>query len=288
MKPKVIFLLAICFVINPAYALLKQQHTPGGVAVVKLLGNSSAPPRAYYNNKRVLVTKSKNNPGAWVAIVGIPLNARAGWDHIDVVPAHGNPYSRSFKINKKYYRVQRLKIKNKRKVNPSASDSRRIARERAIKKSIISHWDHDTTSPNDFRWPVTGRISASFGLRRIYNGQPRDPHSGVDIAAPSGKRVRVAANGTVIDTGNFFYTGNAIYVDHGQGLISMYCHLSKINVHRGQTLKRGQVIGLVGQTGRVTGPHLHWTMYMNQTLVDPLLFVSKPKNYRKSRSKSKS
>ena len=122
--------------------------------------------------------------------------------------------------------------------------------------------------------PVNGgRLSSPFGLRRFFNGQERNPHSGLDFAVPSGTPIKAPAAGVVVLVGDYFFNGKTVFVDHGQGFISMFCHMSAVDVKVGDEVPRGGVVGKVGATGRATGPHLHWNISLNDARVDPAIFI---------------
>ena len=127
----------------------------------------------------------------------------------------------------------------------------------------------------DFLMPVNGIISSRFGKKRFINDLPRSPHLALDIAAPENTEILAPSDAIVILTGEFFYAGNYVMLDHGMGLISSYSHLSSINVKEGENIKKGMLLGTVGSTGRVTGPHLHWSIYLNKQRVNPEIFLDK-------------
>jgi murein DD-endopeptidase MepM/ murein hydrolase activator NlpD len=256
-----------------AHALPEEALVPGGIAILKLPENGKNS-KVYFNNKRVAVYQHDNN---WFAMAGIGLSTTPGEYKFSVKQADGTSIKRKFTVSHKKYDEQHLTIKNKRKVNPNKQDTDRIVAESMRKKKAKKQFTE--TSPNvDFIWPVTGRISSIFGLRRFFNEQERRPHSGLDIAAAEGTPIKAAASGTVIDSGDFFFSGNMIYLDHGQGIVSLYAHLSKIAVKPGDVVKQGDIIGNVGQTGRVTGPHLHFAIISNQALIDPIFMLPKDGN----------
>lgn len=176
--------------------------------------------------------------------------------------------------HRKKYVEQHLQVAP-RMVNPAAQDQQRIANDFKLSKKVFATFTPTENIPANFAIPVNGRFSSPFGLRRFFNGEPRNPHSGIDLAAPTGTPIHAPATGRVIATGDLYYNGNTVYLDHGQGLITMYCHMSRIDVKAGQEIKAGDVLGAVGATGRVTGPHLHLTFSLNDTRVDPLLFLDK-------------
>jgi len=262
----------------PAFALPEQALVPGGIALLQLPAYKPDT-KIYFENKRVAVFPYTNRQGksTWYAMAGIDLASKPGDYEFSIQHANGLSLNTKITVKYKKYDEQHLTIKNKRKVNPNAEDSKRIAGER--KRKIKAKKQYSETAPKvDFIWPVTGRISSIFGLRRFFNEQERRPHSGLDIAASEGTPIKAAASGTVLDAGDFFFSGNMIYIDHGQGIITLYAHLSKISVKPGDVVRQGDIIGEVGQTGRVTGPHLHFAVYANQALIDPIFMLPKGGN----------
>lgn len=248
-------------------ALPKAASVPGGIAIVPLDGAER--PSVSYQGRRVMVV---GEPSRWAAVVGIPLDAEPG-RHVLEVERPGTPVTIPFEVAAKSYPEQRLTVPNRRHVEPDPEDLKRIEKESAILGAAKASWSEVTLPPLRLQLPVKGPRSSPFGLRRYFNGQPRSPHGGLDIAAPAGTTVGAAAAGKVVNTGEYFFNGNTVLIDHGQGLITMYCHLSRIDVKEGDVVKAGQPIGAVGSTGRVTGPHLHWSVMLNQASVDPELLL---------------
>jgi murein DD-endopeptidase MepM/ murein hydrolase activator NlpD len=246
----------------------KSLQVPGGVARLSL-GPAAERPVAYSGEVPLLVL---GDAIEWTAIVGIPLAAEPGEASITLETPGGRrtlPYT----ITPKRYSEQRLKVEP-RTVDLSPEDQARYERERAHQALVMATLTEPPhTSSLRMRAPTPGRRSSSFGLRRIFNGQARNPHSGMDIAAATGTPVVSPLPARVIDTGDYFFNGNTVWLDHGGGLLSLMCHLSETDVKPGDMLKAGERLGAVGATGRVTGPHLHWGVMLNRTMVDPALFL---------------
>jgi murein DD-endopeptidase MepM/ murein hydrolase activator NlpD len=179
----------------------------------------------------------------------------------------------AFQVKSKKYRTQYLTIQDQRKVEPNPEDLKRIATETARSDAALSRFTADESAPLELVAPIEGVRSDSFGSRRVFNGQPRNPHTGMDIAAPRGTPIHAPAAGKVVEAGEFFFNGNTLYIDHGNGLVTMYCHLDTVAVKTGDVVKAGDLLGTVGSTGRVTGPHLHWGIALNRAMVDPALFL---------------
>lgn len=263
MKP--LNLLLLLFISTVCHALPDASPVPGGIAVINL-GQYDTEPEVRFYRKRVTVIKDGEG---YTALVGIPLSAKTGQHTLQVVePEQTIP----FQVLGKDYPEQRLTIKNKRKVNPNPDDVKRINSERTRKANAKNAWS-DVTPELNMSLPVQGRYSSAFGLRRFFNEQPRNPHAGLDIAAARGTPILAPAPGRVIEAGDFFFSGNCVWLDHGKGIVSLYAHMNEINVNVGDQVDRGELIGTVGDTGRVTGPHLHWSIGLNGTWIDPSLFL---------------
>lgn len=262
---KKILLGAACLLpLHSAFAQLPQDsRRAGGIAVIPLTVNIT---QVFYEQKPVLITQE----GAQrYAVFGIPLSAPLG--NLSLI-TNASPIQ--IEITPYRYAEQRLNVKNQDYVNPNQDQLDRYAREAKEQNDIYNSFTQSNWNsfPNFIR-PTAGKFSNSFGRKRFFNGEQRAPHSGLDIPAPVGQKVVAPADGVVVGTGNYFFNGNTVLIDHGQGLISMFCHLSKINVEKGQRIQQGEILGLVGKTGRVTGPHLHWGMSLNNARVDPQLFL---------------
>jgi murein DD-endopeptidase MepM/ murein hydrolase activator NlpD len=242
----------------------KPSPVPGGVAVVPLPGGGQAP-KVTYRGEPVLLWRSASG---WQAVVGVPLSAKPGQGELEV-----DGRAVPFTIQPKHYPEQRLRLENQRQVTPNPEDEARIAREERLMGPAWKAWPQGLLPDLAFRQPTPGGLTASFGMRRVFNGVPRSPHSGLDIRAPQGQAVHAPAAGVVVLTGDFFYSGNAVFIAHGEGVVSLVCHLSKITVTQGQTVRAGEVVGEVGKTGRATGPHLHWSLSLNNARVDPRIFL---------------
>jgi murein DD-endopeptidase MepM/ murein hydrolase activator NlpD len=266
---KILFALLFIPKMVLSAALPQQLAVPGGIVNIELGYIVNPAPQVFFQEKRVLVLE---NDKKWYAIVGIPLKTKAGKYAIQV--GTGKKSSRIyFDIADKDYPAQYITIKNKRMVNPNPADIKRITSERPAIYKALTTWTEQPVDDLSFSLPVDGRLSSPFGLKRFFNNQPKNPHSGLDIAARTGASITAPAPGIVINTGSYYYNGNTVFLDHGQGLITGYFHMSKISVTTGQLVDSGTKLGEVGSTGRVTGPHLHWNVYLNNTKVDPALFV---------------
>ena len=231
----------------------------GGVLAVPLPDDSAD---VYFGEEPALVV-------AGHAIVGVAADASIGKRRVTVTTAAGRR-DIEFTVVAKEFPEEHLAIENRRMVNPLPADLERHAQERAIQDAAYALRTPVRVDLVPFNRPVQGRVSSPFGFRRVFNGQPRARHSGLDIAAAAGTPVQAPAPATVAAVGDFFFNGNTVLLDHGGGLVTMYCHLQRVDVEAGAMVARGDVIATVGATGRATGPHLHWTVSLQNVRVDPV------------------
>lgn len=254
-----------------AGALAVPAHSPwpGGIAVLRIPGTER--PAVTVNGNHVLVLEAEDE---WIAVIGIPLEQTAPGSLTAIVSAaHGPMREVVLDLREYAYQEQHLNVSRKY-VEPGPDELERIFAERKIIDAALNNWREVPLSDLGLIAPVGGRRSSSFGLRRFFNEQPRSPHKGMDIAADTGTVVSAPLGGVVTATGNYFFNGNTVIIDHGQGFVSLYCHLSEIGVNKGERVPTGAAIGKVGATGRVTGAHLHFATYLNGTAVDPALLLT--------------
>jgi murein DD-endopeptidase MepM/ murein hydrolase activator NlpD len=265
--PLFLITLSLALFSLAAKALPTESRVPGGVAIVDLgLPSSEPAPEVTYDGYRVMVVDKE---GQWTAVAGISLKATVG----KAQELKFNGRTLSFQLDDKAYPEQRLKIKQRKYVEPDPKQVARWKKESVEQKSAYKLFTDSEEPILSLAMPAEGPYSSAFGLKRFFNDQPRAPHSGLDIAAPDRSPIKAAAKGRVTAVGDYFFNGNTVIIDHGHGLSTMYCHMSQIDVKVGDQIELGQQIGLVGATGRVTGPHLHWGVSLNNQRVDPLLFV---------------
>lgn len=259
-----VWILALVAFALPVLAV-DDSRRPGGIAIVDV-GDAALPaPAVSKNGKPTLVMRDE---GRWLAVIGIPLDTKPGPYDVQV-----NGEDVVISVTEHAYREQRITVENQSYVTQSPEQLERIGRERKIIDAVLQSHTEKNVAGLALAAPVPGSRSSSFGYRRFFNDQPRSPHKGMDISAKSGEPILAPRAGTVAATGDYFFNGKTVLLDHGQGFVTMYCHLSKIDVETGQQVTSGDRLGAVGATGRVTGPHLHFGTYLNGTAVDPAILL---------------
>jgi len=255
-------------------ALPHEARVPGGVALIDVGPASGAKPSVMRGASAVWVTRQSER---WVAVVGIALGTTPGAQQIDVRQADGSVRTVSFTVKPKRYPVQHVTLPNQAMVEPPPELSERLARESAHLKSVRAQWHESDDTNAAFVQPAHGRLSGRFGGSRVLNGKPRAPHAGLDVAVPTGTAVLAPGDGVVLDTGDYYFCGKTMFIDHGNGLMSLFCHLNDWEAQPGERVRQGQTVARSGGTGRASGPHLHWAVYLNGVNVEPELFLPRDK-----------
>jgi hypothetical protein len=277
MSPAVLLLTAVLFgQSSPAVtvSVAARSIQPGELIVLTMktpVPVEEMAVRAFNRDLRAFRT----DDNSWCVIVGIDLDVQPGRHTVTIrpgAPLHSS-IAHTLTVQPKAFPTRRLTV-DEAFVNPPAAVMRRIEDEAARLSQIWKSSAGTRLWTDTFVRPVTDPANSRFGSRSILNGQPRSPHGGADFASPSGTPVRSPNAGHVVLAGDLYYTGGTVVVDHGLGLVSLFAHLSRVDVKEGQSVERGVVLGAVGATGRVTGPHLHWTLRAQGARVDPLSLVA--------------
>ena len=255
---------------TPNDGLPRESRVPGGVALVAV-GRADEPKPVVTRDSASVWTVKRG--ASWIAVVGLPLSTTPG-EHSVNVNRNGETQSVAFTVQNKRYPVQHVTLKDNAMVEPPPEVLARIESESAHLKTVRSKWREDAATNASFTLPAKGRLSGRFGGSRVLNGKPRAPHAGLDVAIGTGTPVLAPGDGIVLDIGDYYFCGNTMFIDHGNGLLSLFCHLSEHTAKVGDIVRKGQAVALSGATGRASGPHLHWSVYLNGVSVEPELFVT--------------
>ena len=265
--------------LDPADPIVPIKVKQGGIVLLSITpGPGTESLRGGFRGKTIPFFQTGD--GNYAMLLGIDMLQKVG--HRPFVVRwrqNGLSHSRSYeiKIVEATFGIQHLTLP-KGKVDLDPPTLIRVKKEKKRMLAVFRDSLPVKLWQGNFIAPVSGRRQGTFGRKRILNGQPRRPHTGEDISAPEGEPIVATNGGRVVLVGDYFFNGQSIVIDHGFGLFSMYFHLSEISVAEGERLKRGQIIGKVGKTGRVTGPHLHWGMRLNGARIDPFSLVEKEFN----------
>lgn len=265
---------------SPTVSLSATEVETGGTLIVTvdiraLMPNAPEPALGYGDQSIPLFPHPTGPRGVFAGVVGVPVAAPPGPGAVTVTWKEGGRHrsvSAEFRIRAGVYGEDTLTV-DPRHVRPSPQDLERIRREQAEIKQVYASGSRPRLWRGGFSVPVPGEMHGPFGTRRVFNGELQSRHNGADYRAQTGDPIRASGGGVVRLAKDLFYSGHAVIVDHGAGVFTSYSHLSRIDVHVGQKIDRGALIGLAGATGRVTGPHLHWTVRVGTVNVDPVGFL---------------
>ncbi len=269
--------LSLLSSLGPEVEFASESFAPGGLVVVHLRGAEAVKKAVIRFGGEMYELGPEDEGLEPFALVGLDLGLSSGTHVFEAVIQAKNGRAevlrQEFTLKPREFPVRKLWVKEEY-VTPPAEVQERIKWEAELLQTIWSIVTPQWLAEGEFILPHHGEMAPNFGERRIYNNVPRSPHSGVDISAPAGDPVRASNTGRVVLARDLYFSGKTVILDHGLGLFTYYCHFSKIKAKRGEVVKKGEVIGLIGSTGRSTGPHLHWSVRIRKSRVDPVALLN--------------
>jgi len=245
----------------------KESRVPGGLVKLRFKHK----PELFIGDEKLQVF-SKKEKTDWLVL--LPLSLYKGLEGIKLTSQTSSQYQlHLIKLKEAGYLKQYINVKNREFVIASKKTLKRIKKESALKKEAFKRFSKIYNDDLKMIKPLDAILRHDFGRRRFFNGVSKNPHAGIDLSGKRGDKIRAPLGGEVIILGNLFYNGNLMLLDHGQGLITAYSHLSKFLKKDGEWVRQGEFIAEVGSTGRATGPHLHWSVYLGGEPVNPELFL---------------
>ncbi len=267
------------FLLSPSGIEIKlnlKQNTPGGMIKISIEDREKVESCAISFLGRKYFMGKDSGLGNFISLIGLDLALKEGSYPIEIFlkPSGRNweHISTEIQVGERLFPEKRLWVEE-RFVTPPPEVQERIEMEAAMLRTIFLIFSPSWLGEGEFILPCKGKLVENFGERRIFNNKPRSPHSGVDITAPVGTVVLASNSGKVVLSSELYFAGKTVIIDHGLGLFTLYCHFSRLRVRRGDLVKKGEVIGEVGATGRVTGAHLHWGARVLESRIDPVLLL---------------
>ena len=264
----ILFFYSIISLIIPLTLFANELIVKGGISIHEI-SKKQFHQNLSYNGVKLATYHHDNR---YYLLYGIPYGSKIGKTSLKI-KNDSEYFNINFDIKKRDFKTQHIRVA-KKYTEPNKNDFERIKNERARKLKAKSFWYENDIDLN-FILPVEGIITGEFGTRRFYNDKEGRFHNGIDIAAKKGTLISAPSSGKVVLTGNYYYNGKFVYLDHGKGLKSVFIHLDEILVKDGQLVKKGEFIGKIGSTGVSTGPHLHWSITLNNVYINPLMFMDK-------------
>ena len=262
-------------------AIADRALQPGELIVVRIADRTAAPNAApdadrTVSDVRVTIfgktTRAFPDGGGWTALVGIDLDQPPGPYVLTTAALRGSTAitaAQPLVVRPKRFATRTLRVAPEF-VNPPPATAARIAADVSLLNRVYAHSAHERSWQHPFVRPVPQEANSRFGQRSRFNGELRSPHAGTDFMSPAGTPVKAPNAGRIVVAQDLYFTGNTVVIDHGLGMFSMLAHLSRVEVREGEQVNAGDVIGLVGATGRVTGPHLHWALRIDGARIDPM------------------